>query len=110
MKSSSIVAKRERAEALSPELKSKIERYVVYWRRKSGGKWPVHAAVAEGTPAASFFERTKDRIRHRVLRTKDQIVPYAYAVVPVSIWQKYRQVKSRVQGVATGPSKGEAAS
>jgi hypothetical protein len=110
VKSSSIVAKGERAEVLSPELKSKIERYVVYWRRKSGDKWPVHAEVAEGTPAASFFERAKDRIRHRVLRTKDQIVPYAYAVVPVKIWQKYRRVKSRVQGVATEPSKSEATS
>lgn len=107
VKSSSIVAKRDRAEVLSPELKSKIERYVVYWRKESAGAWPRNAAVSEGTSAASFFERIKDRLRHRLLRTKDQFVPYFYAVVPVSVWQKYRQVKSRVQGVATEPGKNE---
>lgn len=54
VKSSTIVAKRERPEVLSPELKSKVERYVVYWRNRSGGKWPVKAVVGEGTQAASF--------------------------------------------------------
>jgi hypothetical protein len=110
VKSSTIVAKRERAEVLSAELKSKIERYVVYWRKQSGGSWPVNAAVAEGTPAASFLERSADRIQHRLLRIKDQIVPYAYALVPVALWKKYRQVKSRYQGAAAKSSQTEAAS
>jgi sulfotransferase family protein len=108
VKSSSIVSKRERPEVLSPELKSKVERYVVYWRRQSEGKWPVNAAVSEGTPAASLWERTRDRVKHRILRTADQIVPYAYAAVPVSLWRKYRQAKSRYQQVAVKPSKSEA--
>ena len=110
VKSSTIVTKRERAEVLSPSLKSKIERYVVYWRKQSGGAWPVNAAVTDGTAAASFFERAADRIRHRFLRTKDQIVPYAYAMVPVSLWQKYRRVKSRYQGTAADSSQTEAVS
>lgn len=110
VKSSKIVSKRERPEVLSPELKSKIERYVVYWRKESGGSWPTNAAVTEGTRPASRFERMKDRLRHRVLRAKDQIVPYAYAVVPVRVWQKYRRAKARVQGVATEPAEREAAS
>lgn len=104
VKSSSIVAKRDRAEVLSPELKAKIERYVVHWRKESAGTWPTNAAVSEGTQPASFFERTIDRIRHRILRARDQVVPYAYAVVPVSIWQKYRQAKGRMQGVAPEPA------
>jgi hypothetical protein len=107
VKSSTIVAKRERAEVLSPELKSKVERYVVYWRKQSAGTWPVNAAVTDGAPAASLFERTIDRIRHRILRTTDNIVPYAYACVPASLWQKYRQMKSRYQGVATKPPETE---
>jgi hypothetical protein len=43
VKSSSIVSKRERPEVLSPDLKAKVERYVVYWRKQSGGTWPVNA-------------------------------------------------------------------
>ncbi len=108
VKSSIIVAKRERPEVLSPELKNKVERYVVYWRKRSGGKWPVNATVTEGTSAASLGERTLDRVRHRILRTADLIVPFLYAAVPVPLWQKYRQMKSRYQQVAAKPSKSEA--
>ncbi len=110
VKSSKIVAKRERPEVLSPELKRKVERYVVYWRQQSDGAWPVNPAVPEGTPAASFFERTGDRLRHRILRVRDQIVPYAYAFVPVRVWQKYRQVKSRYQEIAVESPQNEVTS
>jgi hypothetical protein len=108
VKSSTITAKRERPEVLSPELKKKVERYVVFWRKQSGGVWPVKAAVTEGTSSASIVERTTDRIRHRIYRIKDLSVPYAYAAVPISLWQKYRQVKSRYQGISPEPGKGEA--
>jgi len=107
-KSSSIVAKRERPEVLSPQLKSKVERYVVFWRQQSGGKWPAKAAVSDGTQAASLLERSVDRIKHRIFRTKDQIVPFAYAFVPVPLWLKYRQWKSRYQRVATKPTESQA--
>ena len=95
VKSSAIKAQGQRPEVLSPELKAKIDRYVVYWRRQSNGQWPVHATVPDGVPAASLFERTTDRIRHRAVRLRDEIVPFFYTFVPVSVWQKYRQAKSR---------------
>jgi len=110
VKSSIIVTNRERPEVLSPELKSKVERYVVFWRKQSGGSWPVTAAISEGTREASLVERTADRARHGVLRTLDQIVPFAYSFVPISVWQKYRQVKSRYQRVAAKPSGSEVVS
>jgi hypothetical protein len=106
--SSIIDAKGERPEVLSPELKSKVERYVVYWRKQSGGSWPTKAAVSDGTKPASFFERTADRIHHRALRSFDLIVPFLYSFVPVSVWQRYRQVKSRYQQIAVKPSGNEA--
>lgn len=108
VKSSSIVAKRERPEVLSPELKSKVERYVVYWREESGGVWPVKAAVSEGTVAATWFERTADRARHGALRGFDQVSPFLYSFVPVAVWQKYRQMKSKYQRIAAKPSGSEA--
>jgi hypothetical protein len=108
VKSSNIVAKRERPEVLSPELKSKVERYVVYWRKESGGTWPLNAAVSEGTQAASLAERTSDAIRHKILRTADLIVPFAYSAVPTPLWKKYREMKSRHQQIATKPSESKA--
>jgi hypothetical protein len=109
VKSSSIVAKRERPEVLSPELKSKVERYVVFWRKQSGGNWPVNAAVSDGTQAASWFERTVDRMRHGLLRGLDGSTIFLYSFVPVSVWKRYRQVKSRYyQQVAPKPSGNEA--
>jgi hypothetical protein len=108
VKSSSIVAKRERPEVLSPALKSKVERYVVFWRTQSGGQWPVKAAVTEGTPPASLMERTVDRLRHRFFRTKDLIVPFAYAAIPVPLWHRYRLMKSRYQRVAPEPGESKA--
>ena len=80
----------------------------MFWRRESAGKFPVNAVVRDDAKVASWSERTIDRIRHRMLRTADQIVPWAYAVVPVPLWQKYRQMKSRNQNVAPQPSEGQA--
>jgi LPS sulfotransferase NodH len=110
VKSSTIVADRVRPEVLSPELKAKVERYDVFWRRESGGAFPVKAAIPYGTAPASFSERAKDKIRHQILRAVDQIVPFAYTFVPIPLWQKYREMKSRYQTVAAKPREGEAAS
>src|SRR5581483_12326229 len=108
VKSSSIMGKRERPEVLSPELKAKVERYAVYWRKESQGAFPVHAVISENAKAASWAERTRDAIRHRILRTKDLIVPWGYAAVPVPLWQKYRQMKGRYQDLAPQASEGQA--
>ncbi len=99
VKSARIVADRQRPEVLAPELKRKIERYIVFWRKQYDGTWPLNAVVSDGTKAVSWSERTRDRVRHRLLRTLDLTVPVLYSLVPIAIWQKYRQVKSRYQQV-----------
>lgn len=99
VKSSAIVSNRERPEVLSSELKNKVERYVLFWRNQYGGKWPINAAVGDGIKPASWFERTCDRLRHSLLRALDRIIPILYSVVPIPIWQKYRQMKSRYRQV-----------
>ena len=101
VKSACIVADRERPEVLSPQLKNKIERYVVFWRRKYDGGWPVNVHVSDGTKAVSLFERTRDKALHGLLRTMDLAIPLAYSFVPVPIWLKYRQWKYRSQQVPT---------
>jgi hypothetical protein len=109
VKSKAIVANRERPEVLSPALKSKVERYVAFWRQQSGGTWPVNAALAEGAIPASWLERTRDLVRHSLLRAIDLTIPVLYSLVPLSIWQKYRRVKARYQQVAVKPDGGEVA-
>jgi hypothetical protein len=107
VKSAAIVADRERPEVLSPELKNKVERYVSFWRKQYDGKWPVNAAVSDDTKPASFVERTRDRLRHRLLRSFDLMVPVLYSLVPVAVWQKYRQIKSRRRQVPAKPHESE---
>ncbi len=110
VKSSSIEAKRNRPEVLSPALKRKVERYVVFWRQQSGGAWPINAAVSDGTKPASWLERVADRTRHGALRAFDCAVPFVYSLVPISVWQRYRQVKSRYQRIAAKPARSEVVS
>jgi hypothetical protein len=100
VKGAEIVAKRDRPEVLSPEFKNKVERYVAFWRKQSDGAWPLNAAVSEGAKPASWSERTRDRVRHSFFRCFDLTVPVLYSLVPVAIWQRYRQAKSRYQQVA----------
>lgn len=108
VKSAAIVSNRERPEVLSPELKNKVERYILFWRKQYDGKWPVNAAVSDGIKAASWSERVRDRIRHSWLRSCDLMVPVLYSLVPIPAWQKYRQVKSRYRQVAVKPRGSEA--
>lgn len=100
VKSSAIVSKRERPEVLSPEFKKKVERYVVFWRKQYNSSWPVNAVVSDGTQAVGWFERTRDRVRHSLLRSFDLMVPPLYSLVPTAVWQRYRQTKSRYRQAA----------
>jgi LPS sulfotransferase NodH len=95
VKSSTIRATRDRSEILSSRLERKIERYVVHWRKQSQGKWPTTAAFSENAASASFFERIIDRAYYSILRAADRTVPFVYAIVPTTLWKKYRQLKSR---------------
>ncbi len=100
VKSSAIVSKRERPEVLSPEFKEKVERYVAFWRMRYNGAWPVNAAVSDGSQAAGWSERSRDAVRHRLLRSFDLLIPPLYSLIPTALWQRYRQVKSRYRQAA----------
>lgn len=107
VKSSLIMTNHDRPEVLAPEFKSKIERYVTFWRKQYNGKWPANAALCEGTQPASAFERTCDQIQLTLLRGRDALIPALYSFVPTAVWQKYRQVKSQYQGVAVNSNESE---
>jgi Sulfotransferase family len=103
VKSSEIVANRERPEVLTPEFKDKVERYVAFWRKQYNGSWPANAALGADIRPATWIERTRDRVRHARLRSFDLVVPVLYSIIPVALWQKYRKAKSRYLQVEVDP-------
>ena len=89
-----IVAKKERQEVLSPELKSKIERYMRLWKQKYGDGWLLLQGrdLAPGSlPGA--WERFKDRALYRLLRIFDSMVVMIYSFAPLWLLKAYRASK-----------------
>ena len=81
VKSSSIVAKRERPEVLSPELKSKVERYVVFWRKESDGTGPsTPRSVKELRPRPGLSGLDDRYPAQAFFGTRDLVVPFLYSV------------------------------
>jgi Sulfotransferase family len=103
VKSSSIQPPGDRSEVLSGKLQGKLERYLAYWREQPGGGWPLSVGVGGSPPPASWWERTVDGAGYFFLRAADRTIPFVYALVPTTLWQKYRQMKSRHRGTVPEP-------
>lgn len=97
VKGERIVSGPSRAEVLAPRLKKKIDRYVVYWKKRYGGLWPVYPLVPEGSAEATFLERTRDSLAFALFRAWDRSVALVYCFAPVFLLAAYRRVKSRWQ-------------
>ncbi len=97
VKGERIVSGSSRSEVLAPRLKKKIDRYVVYWKKRFGGSWPVYPLVPEGSAEATFLERTRDSVAFAVFRAWDRWVALVYSFAPVFLLAAYRRVKSRWQ-------------
>ena len=89
VKSSSIVANRERPEVLSPALKSKVERYVVFWRNSLAEL--ARKGRRERRHQAGLLDGAHDGpTHHRLRRRCDLIVPLFTRLSRLSV-AKYRQ-------------------
>ena len=80
--------------ALPAGVGEKIARYVAYWKRKSGGSWPMYPAVAAAKPAG-VLERAADELYFRALRTFDRFTAFVYCHAPLSVLRKYRVAKGQ---------------
>ena len=78
-------------------------------RSRAGTVARLMQSSARGTQAASVGGADLGcAFGTEFLRTADLAVPLAYyAFVPMPIWQKYREMKSKYQRVATKPSESE---
>jgi hypothetical protein len=101
VKGEKIVSGASRSEVLAPHLKSKIDRYVVYWKRAYRGNWPVYPLEPEGSVEASFAERAIDALAFAILRAWDRLVALVYCFAPVFLLAGYRRAKNRWRGNAT---------
>jgi Sulfotransferase family len=105
VKSNRIGGRREEREVLSPSLLKKINRYIAFWHKKSGGQWPA-VPQSSGVQSGSWFamERLWDSIRYRCLRIADSIIVFVYCFAPLFLLQKYRLLRGRGEPV---PVRGE---
>ncbi len=93
-KGSTIVATRERNEALPAELAGKIERYKALWKAQSGDAWMLSARFSANDAAKpGMGERFVDQIKFMLLRAWDILPRIAFSLLPMSAWQAYRRMK-----------------
>jgi Sulfotransferase family len=96
VKSGKIESTKERREVLLPQVRRKIQRYVNYWRKESGGGWPRYPESQQNTsdvpgPSERFF----DEVLFRGLRALDQFTALVYCYAPFSWLDSYRSFKNR---------------
>jgi hypothetical protein len=89
-----IVSKKERKEVLSPELKSKIERYMRLWKQKYGDAWLLlRGRNIEPGELPGAWEQFKDRMLYRIFRKFDSMVVMIYSFAPLWLLKAYRASK-----------------
>jgi len=96
VKSEGIVSDRKKDEVLSENVKSKIERYLNYGRRRYAGTWPRYPQTQDGATALpSLWERSGDEILFRLLRAVDSFTQMVYCYAPYRALERYRSAKAR---------------
>jgi len=92
VRSKQISGPRKHASILSRPAATKAERYICYWKRRYGGKWPKYPPeLPVGIRPASRGERWRDRLTYERLLLWDKIVIVAYAMAPLGVARLWRQ-------------------
>jgi len=103
----SIVNGRESADLLSPDLKRKLERYIVFWREQNGGAWPAYPQMIENnvTPAGAM-ERVGDWLAYRSILLLHSFRHVFYSLMPLPALERYCTTKHAEKFPASIPSPG----
>jgi len=97
VKTGKIVVQAARPEVLPAPVLRKIERYVNYWKRESGGKWPLYPKSTEIQEEPSALELARDAAAFKYFRTWDGFVGNVFSVAPMSMLNAYRKLKWHMQ-------------
>jgi sulfotransferase family protein len=98
VRSKRIDGPRRHADVLPQATTAKTERYICYWKGRSGGKWPKYPLeLPEGTRPATFIERLADWITYERVVLWDKAVIVIYAITPLALARLWRQkIRPRV--------------
>src|SRR5258707_14954201 len=89
VRSNQIVRQRKSSEALSPAMRAKLDRYILRWKLRSGGKWPRYPVeLPAATRPVSFVEHWRDRVIDESLLLWDKLVVVALHQIRPRIYPK----------------------
>jgi hypothetical protein len=89
VKSEKIIRSGKSQTALTPALRQKIEAYICLWR-KQYGDWPSYSESIS-VPIPSIWQRFKDRVYYKLIRTGHHATPVVFSLVPSWLWAEYRK-------------------
>lgn len=95
VKDKHIVAPEQDFTDIPPALESKIDRYLVLWRKQYRGAWPLYPQTLKATAEPSFWERVRDRLEYVCLRCWYHTTPVVFSMVPLRLWKFYRKLRGR---------------
>ena len=78
--------------------KTKIDRYLNFWREKYKGEWPVYPDPIPSAPKLTSSERLSDGLYFRLLRRLDDFTAAVYCWAPIGLLRKYRQSRHPPSG------------
>jgi len=97
----SIVSGRESADLLTPDLKRKLECYIVSWREQNGGVWPAYPKAAEnGVKPVGAEERASDWLVYHAALLLHSFRRVFYSLMPLPALKKYRTSKHAAKSTA----------
>jgi len=89
VKSERIIRSGKSQTALPAALRQKIEGYICLWR-KQYSDWPSYRDSVNA-PIPSVWQRSKDRVYYKLIRTVHHATPVVFSLVPSRLWAEYRK-------------------
>ena len=81
-----------RPQLASAAVRTKISRYVVWWRRRYGRDWPRFPQEEESA-LPNRVSRWRDWALYCGLRCRDRISPIIFSLTPIALLRRYREMK-----------------
>lgn len=85
-----------RPQRIDSTLRRKISQYLASWHQLYGAGWPPRPQTTDSRPKPlGKISQFIDGALYRFWRTRDRISPIVFSFVPISLLQRYRDMKQR---------------